>query len=222
MFIISVSHSKESLEWYLLIAASWPVFRSLPQITEWHTAEQIKKEPTSQVVRSNGLVASNEAPFVVDRSIELDYDVYEEDHIHDQVVIDVAPIFTKLHKGQLERDQEGDDDLIDQDDRSVDKVYPAEGRKEAFRGDLRLDVALDVRLLVFQDRFEFSSIYRNRMRKGKVKLKSLLSISHLPLSLKPEDCSLMIYGFVLLVIFRSLFMLIVGFCCRIDPSPLDW
>lgn len=76
-------------------------------------------------------MARDEATFVVDWRIELDYDVDEEDHIHDQIVVDVAPIFTKLHKGQLERDQEGDDDLIDQDDRSVDKVDAAKSREEA-------------------------------------------------------------------------------------------
>ena len=84
----------------------------------------------------------------------MNQNVNEEDEVNYQVVIDIPPSFIRFHKDKLEWDQHRDYNLINQDDRRVDQVYSTKCREKACGGDLSLNIAFDLRLLILQDRLK--------------------------------------------------------------------
>ena len=84
----------------------------------------------------------------------MNQNVNEEDEVNYQVVIDIPPSLIRFHKDKLEWDQHRDYNLINQDDRRVDQVYSTKCREKACGGDLSLNIAFDLRLLILQDRLK--------------------------------------------------------------------
>lgn len=95
---------------------------------------------------------------MVDRHVEADDHIAEEENVDEDVVVNVFPVLPLLHEHQLERYHDRDDDLVEEDDRSVHQVHRAIRWKQARGLDLCHNVALDIGLLVLEDRLELGFI----------------------------------------------------------------
>ena len=106
----------------------------------------------------------------------MNQNVKEEDKVDDQVVIDVAPLFTFLHKCELKWDEHRDYNLINQNDGRVDQVYSTKRWKKACGGYLSLNIAFNLRLFILQDRFKLCFVVREAWRYHLIDKKWLLVV----------------------------------------------
>ena len=84
----------------------------------------------------------------------MNQNVNEEDEVNYQVVIDISPFLISFHKDELEWDEHRDYNLINQDDSRVDQVNTTKRREKTCGGDLSLNIAFNLRLLILEDRLK--------------------------------------------------------------------
>lgn len=75
------------------------MFTILPDVGHGKASDQVKEEPSLEVITCDKLAVGDESTLRINRGVETYKNISEEEKVQEEVVDDVEPVLVILHEG---------------------------------------------------------------------------------------------------------------------------